>query len=396
MKRDVIVYLGGRPPAGNAAAQRIRVNARLIQSLGYKVVWMGKLQPQNGNGNGNGHSASCRLADGIVCYDIQNPDNEGRYRSYIRTSDTVERVCQKLGVENIHAIIAYNYAPLGLRALMRWAPQHGIKLIADCTEWHGTEPWARVDSFIRFLLVEYKMRYLHKRVPNVICSNRYVANMYRRAHRVIVPTYVDLSEPKWHAPARATDAAVKRFIYAGAPGPRLEKEYVHWVVDAFVELKRRGHQFEFVVVGLTAAQYLSAVPRHEHALGELGDMIVFLGRLTHDETIAQIRQSDFFVFVRPNNRVSRVGFPTKLIEAVSCGVPPITNPTSDIPDYVADGYNGLLITRLTRGALVEVLDQAARMTRGELQAMKQRCDAHNPFRYELHTEEMRDFLAQAV
>ena len=66
------------------------------------------------------------------------------------------------------------------------------------------------------------------------------------------------------------------------------------------------------------------------------------GKLPHD-AVGVLKAADFSMFVRDRNRVSEVGFPTKYAEAATCGIPVLTNRTSDIGDYLVDGENGILL-----------------------------------------------------
>jgi glycosyltransferase involved in cell wall biosynthesis len=206
---------------------------------------------------------------------------------------------------------------------------------------------------------------------------------------------VDSSAEKWHSPRRPLGALPRRFIYAGSPGIGMAKDHVHTVVDAFVELKKVGKPFHFSVVGMDEKQFLEYHPSYEEKFRFLGDSHSFLGRLSHCRTLEEVRQSDFFVFLRPQKRSSNAGFPTKFVEAIACGTPPITNATSDIPKYLETNRNGFLLKRPDVTELTSVLLDAINLSPSCLQAMKIECQASNPFRFQNFQASLAEFLEKA-
>ena len=84
---------------------------------------------------------------------------------------------------------------------------------------------------------------------------------------------------------------------------------------------------------LTAAQaeFTAAYPAAAaHAARE---NVLFTGRLSHEETVREILGCGCFVFLREPGRRNSAGFPTKFVEAVTCGVNVITTAVSDVPLY---------------------------------------------------------------
>lgn len=391
-RNNIIIYVGGFGlPDRTASAQRARENARLFKSLGYDVVLLGKL----GSGpSGKEKLTSCTI-DGFDCFDIRYPDRETKYPSYVTSIDSIKSIVCRYGQDNIFAIIAYNYPPLALRLLINFARKQKIKLIAECTEWHGWEGPKIFQNLQRFALTEYRMRILARKAGNIICASQHAQSYYSDCHTVALPFVIDVTAAKWQGSARPPKSSPRRFIYAGSPGLGMNKDYIHTVVEAFVRVKQSGYNFEFVIVGITAQQFLQALPAFADKIRYLAKGINFVGRLSHEETLKQIRQSDFFVFLRPKNRVSQFGFPTKVAEAFSCGVPTITNNTSDIGQYLQTGKNGFLLQHPDIDELENAIIHALKISDSELLCLKKNCLDNNPFRYENFQEVIQDFLLKA-
>ena len=83
-----------------------------------------------------------------------------------------------------------------------------------------------------------------------------------------------------------------------------------------------------------------------------------------------VRAADFTVLLRPDARFAHAGFPTKLVESLSLGVPVLANVTSDISEYVRDGREGILLAGPTREAFAAGLRRALAIGRPARLAMR--------------------------
>jgi len=107
-----------------------------------------------------------------------------------------------------------------------------------------------------------------------------------------------------------------------------------------------------------------------------------------------LRGADFSVFFRRRNRVSEVGFPTKYAEATTCGIPVITNSSSDLAEYLRDGVNGILVEEATARAIESALRRAATMGRLEVEGMKEAMRSDKAFCIDAWQERMAAFMSR--
>jgi len=365
-ERKTIVYAGGFAlPDRNASAQRVLGNAHLFRSLGYEVVLVGQL-PDN---------APEAEIEGFRCIGIHSPNHP----YYKNDSGSVRAAIERVGVEKIRALIAYNYPARPLAQLIRYASKRSFSTVAECSEWYSWEGNSLRQNLRKQLETQWRIRVLARRTGNVICVSEWGRSLYAGLNTVLLPFVIDETEPKWAVAAwpRAEDR--RRFVYAGNPGKGLIKDYLHVALAALADFARKGADFDFQVAGISKADVLAAFPRLAGDIKALGDRITFHGRLPHAQTLGLIKSADFSFFVRPDNRMSHFGFPTKLAEAFACGTPTITNPTSDIARYVRDGDTGILLDGPDAGSITAGLGKALALTDDEVAAMKARCAADNPF-----------------
>lgn len=384
-ERRTIVYVGAFVlPDANASAQRALENARFFRSLGYEVVLVGQLPKQDGA------EVPSMEIDGFRCLNVQTPD--GRAWPYFRNSGgSLLAAIEQVGPANIYAVVAYNYPAPPLAQLIGYARGKGLPVVAECTEWYGWEGDRVLHNVRRLMETEWRMRVLARQAGNVICASGSGAAFYRGLNTLILPFVIDPKAAKW-AVTPWPKGAARRLVYAGSPGQGMTKDRLSLALKALARLARDGAAFDFQVAGVTAADVLKSYPRLAPDIEALGDRVTFHGRLPHEQAIALLKSADFSFFVRPNNRVSRFGFPTKVAEAFACGVPTITNATSDIPKYVRDGETGILLARADAASIAAGLSRALALSDDALAAMKARCVAEDPFSPARFIEPARAFF----
>lgn len=389
--RNVILYIGGFGlPNRNASAVRVRENAWLLKELGYEVVILGKLKEVEGS------MVSHTYHNGFECYDIRKPFKEYNYRPYTKTIDSVEAVAEHIGLENVKAIIAYNYPAIALNKMLTFSRNNGIVPIADITEWYGWEGKRPDRNIRRFLDTQYRMRVVAKRVGNVICAGSYLANFFEGLNTVSWPFCVNTELERWQLPDSVHVNHPRIFLYSGSPGIGMSKDKINLLIETFYLLHQEGRKFHFTILGITKAQYTKHFKKHTKILEEMKENLVFKGRVPHEESVETLKKADFSIFIRPDNRVSHAGFPTKVMEAFTSGIPTITNATSDIPKYVKNDINGFIFKSSEPEDIKATLLESLKMSDEAFLAMKLQCREHNPFAIENFKKSIGAFLDRAV
>lgn len=69
------------------------------------------------------------------------------------------------------------------------------------------------------------------------------------------------------------------------------------------------------------------------------DRIIFTGPVPSEEMPHLLAESELLVLARPNNLQSKYGFPTKMGEYLSTGVPVLATKVGDFEHYLKNGYN---------------------------------------------------------
>jgi glycosyltransferase involved in cell wall biosynthesis len=135
---------------------------------------------------------------------------------------------------------------------------------------------------------------------------------------------------------------------------RLESEKgVHVALAAIANLKKRHPALKALVAGDgSSAGHLR---RHASTLG-LGDSVVFLGRLDHEDLRRLHAAAD--VFVLPS--LCHEALPMSLLEAQATGLPAVASAVGGVRGALADESTGLLVPPDDPAALTAALDDLLR------------------------------------
>lgn len=309
---EKILYVGGFVlPDKNAAAQRVVSIAKGLYAIGHEVLFLNYSEISAGN--------TWKEYFGFQCYETMK---QSKYRQLTDITDVKRIIVEK----QITSVIAYNYPATALYRLIRYCMTNEVKCYADVTEWYvaAGKPIFRL---IKTIDTEIRMRILHPHMDGVIAISEYLYRYYcEKVKTVKIPPTVDLSEEKWESRAEAELDDKTVIVYAGSPS--FQKERLDLILDAaeFVAVKNR---LVLCIIGITQKQYMQI-----YGKPYTGTCAKFLGKLNHIETIQNIKSADWTIAIRENNKVVRAGFPTKVVESISCGTPVIANHFSNLEDYL--------------------------------------------------------------
>jgi len=387
MTKGTILYVGGfELPDKNAAAHRVLSNGKILRELGYNVVFIDidKLQKSNIN-----VLETKKIIQGFECWSRFYPKSNNEWFKYLTNIESIKVICNQYN--DVKAIIAYNFQAMALLRLRKYCCNQKIKIIGDCSEWYSVKDFNVVFKIIKGFDSFLRMRIVQKQLDGLIVISKYLENYYRHCHNVVrIPPLVDLNEDKWNIkPNEFTDNKT-RFVYSGDLSNK-NKDKINFLIEVLYELKDY-ESYIFTVVGITAEQYIEDYKNHEQLLDCLGNKVQFYGRLTHNDSIQHLKQSDFSIFIREKSRLTKAGFPTKFVESINCGIPVITTNSSDLEDYIIEGNNGFIVATNDKKDLDLTLRKISEMSSEEIKIMKRNCFDSKVFDYKNYVTKMKDFL----
>lgn len=328
-EKGVILYIGGfELPDKNAAAQRVVGIAKGLKELGYTVVFLNSLKKYDQLGINE------KEYFGFKCYEYKR-ENRFDYLFLGKTALTM------IGRIRPNAILAYNYPAVALNNIRKFGKNHNIKCYADVTEWYDAVGENFIFRVIKGFDTSLRMRKVQKRLDGLIVISRYLYNYYKDSvNTVLIPPTVDISDEKWSRTTKNKKRNGTTLVYAGSPSS--QKEKLDLIVKA-VEKIKDNCKIKLNIVGISKEQFVKMYSWRD----TFSDCICFWGRVEHNEVLQIVKQSNWAIVLRDNNRVVRAGFPTKVVESISCGTPVVANIFSNIDEYLSEN-NSVLIDDIER------------------------------------------------
>lgn len=386
MKKEIL-YIGGfKLPDRDAGAIRVRAVADSLNAAGYPVKLAGDdhLKPADAH-----RSLSTMKRMTAAAH---------RGLDFFITSSSYSAHINAIDWNRTAAVIFYPGSAALLWRLMHSCRRHGVPMIVDCVEWFDLNHvmGGRCGPFA--LESELRMRWLQIRARNVICISSFLEQYYgeRDCNVVRIPPLLGKEGCEYPLdPVGIPDLPPSHvsLVYAGVPG---RKELLGEIVKAVKASRQCGINVSLRIVGITKSELLMILERDGYELGSL-EGITCYGRLPHKDAVQAIIQSDFTVILRKQQRFANAGFPSKLVESLSLGVPAIANATSDIADYLQDGQQGYLLEEPTAACLGKAIVRASSRNSEEKREMRKRARAlaHQGFAYLNYVDVLARFLSEA-
>ena len=333
-KKRNFLYIGGfQLPDKNAAAFRVLSIAKIIRELGHQVIFINAINTVDVKSRKNNKKSDIskfqwKNYEGFLCLEYKKED---LYR-YLISCKRIIKVIEKYDIDSI---IAYNYPAIALDRLRKYCKKKKILCYGDVTEWY-VPSGNLIFRIFKGLDTEFRMRCVQPKLDGIIAISEYLyCYYYKKVNTVKIPPLIDLDEEKCKIDEKKSPDKILELIYAGSPSAQKER------LDLIVETVQRSEiPVKLIVVGITLEEYKSI-----YGKSYSGGNIEFLGRIEHREVIRKIKLSDWMIVLRDKNKIVTAGFPTKVVESISCGIPVIANRFSNIDEFLDDN-NSILMNNI--------------------------------------------------
>lgn len=383
MSDRIVIYIGGFEfPDGNAATQRVLANAHILKHAGYQTVFIGIDRSLDYS---IGLSDRPKEIQGFTYWSKPYPKSITHWGNYLTSIRAFKKVAH--AYTNIHAVISYNYPAFAMERIRGFCKKNNILFLSDCTEWPLNDSGNILYRAIKSFDTKMRMHFSNTHADGLILASHYLANLYPKTQKAVVPSLVPDALSKKHPNANQRTAnEIPHLVYAGIPfrlGSIIQstnelKDRLDLVVDLLFKIDKENIPFHFDIYGITKEEYISSIPRHKEKVHSLQKRIIFHGRCNKEKLLERIRISDFSIFLREKTRVTEAGFPTKFSESMVCGTPVITTNTSDLENYLNEGKNGYFLDLRDLEIAKEKLKTILLTSKQDRKAMKKYTIENNP------------------
>jgi glycosyltransferase involved in cell wall biosynthesis len=396
MNKKNIIYTGVfRFPDKDAASQRVLGIARSLRQVGYNVIFCGWEQTSREQDNVNDDY----LYDGFPYYsqgelDLNISNKLSRVFNFIfKGRKTIKWIKQHIKKEHTDYIIAYNANVYFLMSLYFLCRKKGIKFIVDCTEWYQGEHLPGGKYGLVNLDNNLRIKFVYPIVKNVILISSFLEKYYteKNCKVLIVPPLVDLNDSKWNVPCDTNDYSEKiKLIYAGNPA---KKDVLNTLFSAVKKFNnKKSKQIEIHLIGIDTERFRCIYNDNT----DIPEYIKCYGRVQLQDVPLFYAKAHFSILFRENQRYANAGFPTKVVESLSCGIPVICNITSDLGKYLTDEFNSFIIENISEETILKCFEKIEQIDIEKYVAMRVNAKntANNNFHYENYSDKMKKYTEQ--
>lgn len=142
-----------------------------------------------------------------------------------------------------------------------------------------------------------------------------------------------------------------KIFYGGSFAP---KDGLSYLLDAFEEVSKKDNNIKLVLTGLGNPADVDKI-KEKISGSAAKERILFKGFLATDEYYAVLNSCDIFCMTRVNSKFANAGFPFKLGEFLASGKGVIATRVGDVPKYLHNGENSLLINPDSVSEIVQAL-----------------------------------------
>lgn len=367
-----VVYVGEFIlPDKGASANRVVSNAKAFREAGFDTVFLGAASSDE-------HFEGIRKVPGTEnMYEEAHPATTLQWARHIFSAGSILELVREYNAE---AVILYNLPVVTLLAVKSALRKTDVKVMYDCTEWTAYTDGGLPKRLFKKLDEFFVRNFLHKLCDNIIVISSMMKEKYKKCkNMILLPPLVDTDDVIWHQKSRCDDG-IFEFCFAGVPDGN--KESLDSIVTAFGNTKINNTRLR--IIGVKKEEFVSLYPALEASADD--ERIIFMGKLSHKDTLKYVSDCDCYIFIRPFDRRNNAGFPTKFAEGYTLNVPVITTDISDIAKYL-DTEKDILLSDCSADAVKKAMEE--KINNGKASAF---CEIRTAFDYRNYIDLCKKFL----
>jgi glycosyltransferase involved in cell wall biosynthesis len=291
-------------------------------------------------------------------------------------------------------IVVIDVFPGDFRRILRYGKKHNIVLLHDSVEWYSPEEFNNGAKHPEYILKEKTNRKMVGKGWRVMAISTYLENHFKELCDKVerIPVIMDV----YSIPCGDFAKTIKDKISISYVGSPVKKDYLKVIVDGICLLSENDrNKMRLHIVGVNQQQLVNVCGVNEDTIHVLGETLIAHGRVPHEVAIQYVQNADYTILIRDETlRYAKAGFPTKIVESLSCGTPPICNLSSDLGMYLKDGENAIIAKSHSPEAVKDAVEKAINLSAEERVKMRvaARRTAERHFDYKNFTSQMESLV----
>ena len=332
--RKAVIVTENSYPEGDAGAVRQHAFAKILKQLGYDVLVIGYGK--------NFDNKICKY-DGVNFISFR-PNQENiisRIICRVKFGTKVYRYI-KQHYNFLDVLMVVDIMPQSFKKIEKLKRIYNCVLIHDSVEWYSPEEFKNGKCNLAYIRKDYTNKKAINNLWNVIAISSFLEEYFKQRNNNVkrIPVIMDIK--KITPRLKCIENSEKFiFVYAGGPG---KKDYLKEIIEGFSFLSLEQRKIvEVNIIGVNEDQLVKSCDVSIDLINSIKDCLKIYGRISRDETLELVKRADYSLLIRDESlRYSKAGFPTKIVESLACGTPPLCNLTSDLGLYLKNEENSII------------------------------------------------------
>ena len=376
-------------PEGNAATNRVHAYAKGFKENGIKVHVICF-------GNNYYVNAESKI-EGIYFYHPFNQQTRNkffiirRWQKFIKYFNTIKLIKAINKESKIIAINCWTQLLFTQIYIFILAKFFNIKVLLERSE----HPLRNFQGLIfRRMLGNTKTYFETKLCDGIFCISQYLIDFYKargvnQSKLFLVPSTVDTErfQTSYNSPL-----AFKYILYCGSL--TILKDGVNILIKSFAKLSEKYSEINLVLIGKGDIAEEEAIIKELVVSLNIEKRAIFLGQMSREKIPLYLNNAKILALARPKSLQADAGFPSKLTEYLSTGVPVVVTKVGEIPVYLSDNENSFLSEPDSVDAFADKLDFVlSNYEFANEVALKGKELTNTIFNYDFQAKRMIDFIS---
>ena len=269
-----------------------------------------------------------------------------KIKLFVFAKKRVKYALKTIDFDSFDVVFLSTISYTGMRYVKCLCLKKKIKLVIDCVEWASPEEKKFGKLSFSYIHNTRINEHLIDKHVSVISISSYLANYFKSKgiKTEVVPNLVDTNGIKYIS--KEKDSKIK-LLFAGYPQ---KKDAINIAIEGLLMLDQKERELiHLTVAGITETDFFEKYNYLEEFKSNILSFSSFKGKVSYKEVENLYNESDFSLLVRNDKlRVCKAGLPTKLLDSFKYSTPIIANLSSDIGNYLKDGYNGYVVKEFSK------------------------------------------------
>ncbi len=396
-------------PTNTAGGSRIRYIAKGLQEIGHNVSVIA-MAPLGGLDSDSGIRKWHQFKE-IVYYPAGGimPTGQStmvRRKNFTKAclqglAETIRCIEQLHKKKKIDVVIGYNTRFFNMHGLVKYCKRKYIAIVRDVVEFTRPSSFHGGCLHPAYWDSELNKLYSLPQSDGIIAISKFLADKYSAKVKDVIRVPAIIDPDGRFSQMSGLEKSISDVFLLTYLGDMERRDGPMIMMQAIRGILESGTNILFNIIGTDGTHrthsYARKAIRYVENHPSLRSKVKFLGRVTDEEVVAGLSRSDALIFNRIPGKAAQAAFPTRLPEYLTTARPVIASGVGDIPEYLIDGKEAIVVKPDSVAALSEGINRLIHLPdHGKAIGLAGREKCRQCFNYRTHCAKISIFLEELV